>query len=134
MHHHQNHYPTAGDRKQTDGPKVHKVWFITGASSGMGLSLVKQLLVRGDRVAATSRYPQRLIDQIQLSIPTALIRNFLALDLDLTDEFAVERSIAIAYKTFGRLDVIVNNAGYAPDGRTDNLLPSSGEVFLVGTT
>src|SRR6516225_7943883 len=90
MHYNQNHYPAAGHHKQPDNPRVRKVWFITGASTGLGLSLVKQLLVRGDQVAATTRYPQRLIDEIHQAIPTALLRNFLPLQLDLMDELAIQ--------------------------------------------
>jgi len=122
MHNNQNHYPK-------------KVWFITGASTGLGLSLVKQLLVRGDQVAATTRYPQRLTDQVHDDIPTALIRNFLPLQVDLTDEYAIEQSIAAAHRTFGRIDVVVNNAGYAPDGNMEELHPSDiHQCFAINTT
>jgi NADP-dependent 3-hydroxy acid dehydrogenase YdfG len=121
MHNNQNHYP--------------KVWFITGASTGLGLSLVKQLLVRGDQVAATTRYPQRLIDQIHNAIPTALIKNFLPLHVDLTDEHAIEQSIAVTHRTFGRIDVVVNNAGYALEGRIEELSPSDvHQCFAINTT
>jgi len=121
MHYNQNHYP--------------KVWFITGASAGLGLSLVKQLLVRGDQVAATTRYPQRLTDQIHNAIPTSLIRNFLPLQVDLTNEYAIERSIAAAHSAFGHIDVVVNNAGYAPEGRMEDLSPSDVlQCFAINTT
>jgi len=121
MHYNQNHYP--------------KVWFITGASTGLGLSLVKQLLVRGDQVAATTRYPQRLTDQIHNAIPTALIRNFLPLQVDLTNEYAIQRSIAAAHNAFGHIDAVVNNAGYAPEGRMEELSPSDVlQCFAINTT
>jgi short-subunit dehydrogenase len=112
-----------------------RVWFITGASRGLGLSLVKQLLVRGDQVAATTRHPQRLSEQIHNAIPTALIRNFLALQVDLTDEYAIEQSIVLAHKTFGRIDVVVNNAGYAPEGSMEELSASEiHQCFAINTT
>ena len=121
MHNNHNHYP--------------KVWFITGASTGLGLSLVKQLLVRGDQVAATTRHPQRLTDQIHNTIPTALMRNFLPLQVDLMDESAIERSIVTTHSTFGRIDVVVNNAGYAPEGRIEELSASDiHQCFAINTT
>jgi short-subunit dehydrogenase len=134
MHNNQNHYPTADGRK---GPhsRTPKVWFITGASTGLGLSLVKQLLVRGDQVAATTRHPHRLADSIQDTIPTALMRNFLLLKVDLTNEFAIEQSIATTHKTFGRIDVVVNNAGNAPQGSMQELSPSDiHQCFAINTT
>ncbi|MBN8855210.1 MAG: hypothetical protein BGO55_24610 [Sphingobacteriales bacterium 50-39] len=135
MHNNQNHYPSADDRELSGEPRARKGWFITGASTGLGLSLVKQLLVRGDQVAATTRHLQRLTDQIHSSIPTALMRNFLPLQLDLTDEYAIERSIATAHRTFGRIDVVVNNAGFAPEGRMEELSPSDiHQCFAINTT
>jgi len=132
--HNQNHYPCPDGRKGSHS-RTPRAWFITGASSGLGLSLVKQLLVRGDQVAATTRHLHRLTDQIHDIIPTALMKNFLPLQADLTDEYAIERSIATAHRTFGRIDVVVNNAGYAPEGRMEELSPSDiHQCFAINTT
>jgi NAD(P)-dependent dehydrogenase (short-subunit alcohol dehydrogenase family) len=96
---------------------------------------VKQLLVRGDQVAATTRSIQRLTEHIDSVIPTALARNFLPLQVDLTDEYAVGQAIATACKTFGHIDVVVNNAGYAPPDVLEELPPSDvRQCFAINTT
>jgi len=99
--------------------KHKKVWFITGASHGLGLALVRQLLERGDQVAATTRSLAELSRNI-----TALAGNFLPLQVDLTDEQAIEQAIAATYKMFGRIDVVVNNAGYPVHGPAEELGPA----------
>jgi len=99
--------------------KHKKVWFITGASHGLGLALVRQLLERGDQVAATTRSITELSRNI-----TALAGNFLPLQVDLTDEGAIEQAIAATYRTFGRIDIVLNNAGYAVHGAAEELGPA----------
>src|ERR1700736_3595342 len=84
-----------------------KVWFITGASKGLGLALIKQLLATGHRVAAASKHLPVLVEAISKT-PDA---GFLPLECDAADEGAVARSIRTARETFGRLDIVVNNAG-----------------------
>ncbi|MBE3008810.1 SDR family NAD(P)-dependent oxidoreductase [Microbispora sp. NEAU-D428] len=91
----------------TDRPAV---WFVTGTSRGLGLELVKQLLERGDRVAATTRSSERLLaalggDGIDPS-------RLLPLTVDLRDEAAVRRAVRETTERLGGLDVVVNNAGY----------------------
>lgn len=88
-----------------------KVWFVTGASKGLGLALTKTLLEAGYRVAATSRSKEQLI-----SSAGAASDKFLPLGVDLTDPPAVKKAIADTVQHFGRLDVIVNNAGYGMGG------------------
>jgi NAD(P)-dependent dehydrogenase (short-subunit alcohol dehydrogenase family) len=83
-------------------------WFVTGASRGLGLALVTQLLERGDDVAATTRSTERLLDSLG-DIDTSRL---LPIELDLTDEAAVARAVTATTERFGGLDVVVNNAGY----------------------
>lgn len=84
----------------------NKVWFITGASNGFGLALVKQLLASGHKVAATSRNRLSIEDKIGAN------PNLLALTVDITNENEVKSAIEETVKTFGKIDVAVNNAGY----------------------
>lgn len=105
--------------KTTDHMDSKKVWFITGASHGLGLAFVRQLLEKGDQVAATTRSLTGLSKNI-----TALAGNFLPMQVDLTDERAIEQAIAAAYETFGRIDVVVNNAGLAVHGTVEELGPA----------
>jgi NAD(P)-dependent dehydrogenase (short-subunit alcohol dehydrogenase family) len=83
-------------------------WFVTGASRGLGLELVSQLLRRGDNVAATTRSSERLLEGLGGVDTTRL----LPLELDLADEAAVEQAVAATVHRFGDVDVVVNNAGY----------------------
>lgn len=107
----------------------NKVWFITGTSHGLGLAFVRQLLERGDQVAATTRSLTNLSRNI-----TALAGNFLPMQVDLTDERAIEEAIAATHKTFGRIDVVVNNAGYAVHGTVEELGPAAiDRCFAINT-
>jgi NAD(P)-dependent dehydrogenase (short-subunit alcohol dehydrogenase family) len=85
-----------------------QTWFITGSSRGFGRALVRAALEAGDRVAATARRPEQL-DDLASTYPDRLQ----ALALDVTDVAAAGAAISEARQRFGRLDVIVNNAGYA---------------------
>jgi NAD(P)-dependent dehydrogenase (short-subunit alcohol dehydrogenase family) len=88
--------------------KMKTVWFITGSSRGFGRELVRAALDAGDVVAATARRPEQLVDLV-----TTYGQRILPLALDVTDTAAVATSVAAARQRFGRLDVVVNNAGYA---------------------
>jgi NAD(P)-dependent dehydrogenase (short-subunit alcohol dehydrogenase family) len=92
-----------------------KVWYVTGASKGLGLALVKALLEQGYRVAATSRHRTALVRAIGDD------KNFLPLEVDLSSETSIADSLQAAHKTFGRIDVIVNNAGYGTGGAVEEL-------------
>ncbi|ANZ40375.1 short-chain dehydrogenase/reductase [Lentzea guizhouensis] len=83
-------------------------WFVTGTSRGLGLELVKQLLDRGDDVAATTRSTERLLAALAGADTTRL----LPLTVDLRDEAAVAQAVERTTERFGHLDVVVNNAGY----------------------
>ncbi|WP_316829562.1 SDR family NAD(P)-dependent oxidoreductase [Pedobacter aquatilis] len=92
-----------------------KVWFVTGASKGLGLTLVKKLLNKGYAVAATSR---NLSD---LSQAVGDFENFLPLSVNLLSEESVESAIGQTISKFGKLDVVVNNAGYGMVGALEEL-------------
>lgn len=94
----------------------NKVWFITGASKGLGLELAKKLLAEGYKVAATSRSEGALIKE--LGNPSA---NFLPLEMDLTDEQSVKNAIEVTVSHFKTIDVLVNNAGYGLLGALEEL-------------
>ena len=93
-----------------------KIWFITGAARGIGLSLARQALERGDSVAATSR--------TLLSLRKALGKDnehLLTLQVDLVSEISVQAAIEKTVATFGRIDCVVNNAGYGQHGTIEAL-------------
>ncbi|QEC76582.1 SDR family NAD(P)-dependent oxidoreductase [Mucilaginibacter ginsenosidivorax] len=93
-----------------------KVWFITGASKGFGLSLVKQLLDAGQLVAATSRNRQELLAAVGSNSS-----DFLPLQVDLVNESSVSLALQHTHETFGRIDVVINNAGYGIGGAIEEL-------------
>lgn len=93
-----------------------KTWFITGASKGFGLSLVKQLLAAGQNVAATSRKLAELVIAVGSTAD-----NFLPLEVDLTNEDSVGCAMHQTKKAFGRIDVVINNAGYGIGGSIEEL-------------
>lgn len=83
-------------------------WFVTGTSQGLGLQLVKQLLARGDNVAATTRS----VDRLRAALDGANTDRLLALPLDLTAADEVDAAVRQTTERFGGLDIVVNNAGY----------------------
>ena len=95
---------------------AQKSWFITGISSGFGRQMTEQLLRRGDRVAGTARRLDEL-NSLKEEYGDAL---WIA-SLDVTDTAAIHRVVDSAFAHFGRIDVIVNNAGYALFGAAEEL-------------
>ncbi|MCU1492763.1 MAG: oxidoreductase [Acidimicrobiaceae bacterium] len=85
-----------------------KTWLITGSSRGFGRELAKAALERGDEVVATARQPRQLDDLV-----TSYGARVRAVALDVTDAEAARAAVQLAVKEFGKLDVVVNNAGYA---------------------
>jgi NAD(P)-dependent dehydrogenase (short-subunit alcohol dehydrogenase family) len=83
------------------------VWFITGCSKGLGRALAEAALGRGYRVAATARRRTDLDDLVRAHGDAVL-----SLELDVTDRAQVRAAVADAEQRFGRIDVLVNNAGY----------------------
>ena len=93
-----------------------KVWFVTGASKGLGLSLVKKLIAEGYSVAATSRN----VSDLETAVG-ADRKVFLPLAMNLTDENSIGEAIEETVSHFGRIDVVVNNAGYGLTGALEEL-------------
>ena len=94
------------EEQHNAGP--HQVWFITGSSRGLGRALAQAALDAGDLVAATARHPGQLAE-----LAERYGDRVLPLPLDVTDPGAVQAAVDAAVARFGRLDVVVNNAGYA---------------------
>ena len=88
-----------------------RVWFITGCSTGFGRELAEQLLQRGDKVVATARKPEQIADFEAKYPDTAL-----TVALDVTTQASIEAARDAALAKFGRVDVLVNNAGYGIAG------------------
>lgn len=94
---------------------ANKVWFVTGASKGLGLALVTKLLAEGYKVAATSR----TIDSLEKEVGAS--GNFLPLEVDIVQEASVKNAVEEALAAFGHIDVVVNNAGYGQLGTLEEL-------------
>jgi NAD(P)-dependent dehydrogenase (short-subunit alcohol dehydrogenase family) len=103
-----------------------KTWLITGASRGFGALLVKEALDRGDNVAAAGRNPQPLAEKF------AARPNLLAIKLDVTNEDQAREAIRQAVDRFGRIDVLINNAGFGVLGAIEEI--SGAEVEAVYRT
>lgn len=93
-----------------------KVWFITGSSTGFGRLLAEKLLRKGETVAATARKPEQLADLAE-QYPSQVI----ALPLDVTNPEQVRDAVNRTISTFGRIDVLVNNAGYGMMGAIEEV-------------
>lgn len=96
--------------------ETRKVWFVTGASKGLGFELVKKLLSEGFQVAATSRTVESLISTIGETS-----ENFLPLGVNITDNDDIKSAIDKTVEHFGKIDVVVNNAGYGQIGTLEEL-------------
>jgi NAD(P)-dependent dehydrogenase (short-subunit alcohol dehydrogenase family) len=96
--------------------KTQKVWFVTGASKGLGLTLVKRLLNEGYKVAATSRDLNMLCEEVGHQGD-----DFLPLELNLINNDSVKEAVAGIIEKLGRIDVVVNNAGYGQLGTLEEL-------------
>lgn len=101
-----------------------RVWFITGATSGIGRELARQALEAGEAVAAVARNTSGLAGQ--LGQPGLL----LAADADVRDEAAVRKAVDGAVSRFGRIDVVANNAGYGLFGAVEEVTdPQARAIF-----
>lgn len=107
-------------------------WFITGANAGLGRELTRELLRRGDRVAATARNPY-LLDDLKTAYPNALQ----IFQLDVTDTARMRTVVEQAFTRLTRIDVVVSNAGYGLSGaaeeQTDTLIDAQIATNLTGS-
>jgi NAD(P)-dependent dehydrogenase (short-subunit alcohol dehydrogenase family) len=97
-------------------PDRSRVWFITGASSGLGRAIAEAVLARGERVVATARQPERVAELEDRHGGRAI-----AVPLDVTDPVQARAAIETGLATFDRIDVVVNNAGYGLFGALEEL-------------
>jgi NAD(P)-dependent dehydrogenase (short-subunit alcohol dehydrogenase family) len=86
---------------------MSKVWLVTGSASGLGRSIADAVLASGVCLVATARDPRRLADLV-----TQYGEQVCTAPLDVADEAAAAAAVQVAITAFGRLDVVVNNAGY----------------------
>src|SRR5438128_6736509 len=97
--------------KEYQRPSTYqRVWFITGSSAGLGRALTEAVLDRGERAVVTAQTPERVRDLIEHYPAQALV-----LELDVTRHEQVSGAVCEAIERFGRIDVLVNNAGQAFD-------------------
>lgn len=108
-----------------------KIWFITGTSSGLGRALAEEVLADGGWVAATARKPEVLQDLVE-KYPKQVI----ALESDVTDRESVKNAVRRTVEEFGKIDVVVNNAGYGLVGAieepTDEQIRQQFETNVFG--
>ena len=91
-----------------------KIWFITGSSRGLGRSLTEAVLAKGDKVAATARNPEQLKDLTE-KYPEQIF----PVQLDVNDKAQIVSAVENTIKHFGRIDVLVNNAGFGIIGAAE---------------
>jgi len=96
---------------------MSKVWFITGAGSGIGAGIARAALLAGDRVVATGRS----LDKVRNALNDVASENVTFIRLDVADEAQAKAAVEEAVKKFGRIDVLVNNAGYSLLGNFEEL-------------
>jgi NAD(P)-dependent dehydrogenase (short-subunit alcohol dehydrogenase family) len=94
-----------------------RIWFITGAGRGMGVDIAKAALAAGNAVVATGRNPERV------STALGAHADLLAVKLDVTDPADAEAAVTAAVERFGRIDVLVNNAGNFYAGFFEEISP-----------
>ncbi|CAH0357054.1 MAG: SDR family NAD(P)-dependent oxidoreductase [Sphingobium sp.] len=93
-----------------------KIWFVTGASRGFGRLWTRAVLERGDKVAATARKLSAIAD-----LKDEFGDQFLPMELDVTDHDGVGRAVHKAHRHFGRLDIVLSNAGYGLLGAVEEV-------------
>jgi NAD(P)-dependent dehydrogenase (short-subunit alcohol dehydrogenase family) len=106
---------------------MSKVWFITGAGSGIGAATVRAALKAGDRVVATGRD----LDKLRNGLNDVAGDNLAIVQLDVADEAQAKPAVDAAIKAFGRIDVLVNNAGYSLLGNFEELSTAEIERLIA---
>ncbi|MGW4336816.1 oxidoreductase [Rhodococcus koreensis] len=113
------------------GETTMSTWFLTGSSRGLGRSIAEAVLAAGDNLVATARTTDSLDDLVELNN-----NRIYPLTLDVTDSVAVRDAVESAVEHFGRIDVVVNNAGYADvasiEDMTDGAFRSQVDVNFFG--
>jgi NAD(P)-dependent dehydrogenase (short-subunit alcohol dehydrogenase family) len=102
-----------------------RTWFITGASRGFGILIAEQALRSGDAVIATARNPQDITERLGEQ------PNLLAVRLDVTREEEAHQAVAEGIKRFGRIDVLINNAGFGVLGAVEETSASETERLFA---
>lgn len=102
-----------------------RTWFITGASRGFGSLIAERALRAGDAVIATARNPQDITDRLGEQ------PNLLAVRLDVTREDEAHQAVAEGIKRFGRIDVLINNAGFGVLGAVEETSASETERLFA---
>lgn len=103
----------------------NKVWFITGCSRGFGRVWTEAILQRGDKVVATARTVSKLHDLKERYGDAVLL-----LPLDVTDRGQIFEAVAKAHSHFGRLDVVVNNAGFGMRGAVEEVTEADARAVM----
>jgi NAD(P)-dependent dehydrogenase (short-subunit alcohol dehydrogenase family) len=107
-------FPLAGEDTYRRGMNTqNRVWLITGCSAGFGRAIAEAALAHGDRVVATARRPETLADLEGDDV--------LVVALDVTRQDQIEAAVGAAIERFGRIDVLVNNAGYGSIGAVEEI-------------
>src|SRR5881296_2625996 len=96
---------------------MSKVWFVTGAGSGIGTGIAKAALRAGDRVVATGRN----LEKVRNAYTDVAQENIAFVQLDVANEAQAKAAVDEAMKRFGRIDVAVNNAGYSLLGNFEQM-------------
>src|ERR1700733_9721261 len=99
-------WSSMGIRRNTS---MSKIWFITGTGSGIGAGTAKAALKAGDRVVATGRN----VEKVRNALRDTAGENLEVLQLDVSDEAQVTNAVDQAVEKFGRIDVVLNTAGYS---------------------
>src|SRR6201988_3446084 len=104
---------------------MSKVWLVTGSASGLGRNIAEAVLASGARLVATAREPQRLDDLVKKYGDRVRLAS-----LDVADEEAAKSAVQAAVEAFGRLDVVVNNAGYGDIAPFEQLSPERFKALI----